>query len=113
MASDVVRLQSPKFAAIVATLRERWAQDMPRILFTDERVNDMLVTLESSIMPENDRLFTWKPAEISWSAEKNDVLPVPILGLEYTLSLYAIDRSIRFAAVTSLDLRNWSLTGSP
>jgi hypothetical protein len=93
----------------VETLRERWQRDMPDILFTDDRVNDLLVALETAMM----KLPGWTPQTLAWNAkEKDQALPLPILGLEYTLNLYDLDRSIRFPAVTVLDLRGWSLTGA-
>lgn len=82
---------------------------MPDILCTDDRVNALLVALETSIM----KLPGWTQQTLVWNTkEKDPSLPLPILGLEYTLSLYGLDRSIRFPAVTVLDLRGWSLTGA-
>jgi hypothetical protein len=112
VALDIVRLSSPKFGAVVATLQQRWSQDMPDILFADNGVNDLLIMLENFILEDNDRLLTWQPPVLSWrSKEKNGIIPIPVIGLEHTLSLYGIDRSVRFSAITVLDLRNWSLPG--
>jgi hypothetical protein len=109
VASDIVRLQSSRFSVVVEALRERWQRDMPDILFTDDHVNTLLVALETAIL----KLPGWTPQTLGWNTkEKDPALPLPILGLEYTLSLYGLDRSIRFPAVTVLDLRGWSLTGA-
>jgi len=71
----------------------------------------MLIALESFILHKYGRLLTWRSSTLNWRSRKPyDMLPVPILGLEHTLSLYGVERSIRLYAITVLDLRDWSLT---
>ena len=82
---------------------------MPDILFMDDRVNDMLDALETAMMS----VPGWTPQTLPWNAkDKDQAFPLPILGLEYTLSFYGLGRSIRFPTLTALDLRGWSLTGA-
>ena len=87
---------------------------MPDTLVTDDLTNDMLIALERVILHKYGHVFTSKSSTVlNWRSPKaNDILPLPILGLEHTLSLYGVDRSIRMYAITVLDLRDWSLTCS-
>ena len=99
---------------MVDTLRQRWGQEMPDTLITDDLTNDMLIALEHIILHNYGHVFTSKSSTVlNWRSPKAyHMLPLPILGLEHTLGLYGVDRSIRMDAITVLDLRDWSLTCS-
>jgi hypothetical protein len=109
-ASEIVRLKHPKFSALLDELQDRWDVMMPDALYTEERVNRMLVELEDTMIFGKDPATVSEEVHFFWQNNEG-IMPLPIMGLEYTLSLYFPTTPIDFSNITRLYLINWSLTG--
>src|SRR5277367_2400706 len=90
-ARNIVSLKSSNFGAILEDLERQWGHPMPEALYSDDCVCRMLIQLEDSMfanfyIPKSSPLRIFN---LDWSAEApTKTLPLPILGLDYTLPLY-------------------------
>jgi hypothetical protein len=111
-ARAIVVLKTSKFTTIVNELTRRWGKNMPEALYTDERTNGMLHQLEDCMLAKYDP--GTDSCRLIWSdrAQSDTTLPVPIIGLEYTLTFYYSSTPIDLKNVTHLDLSSCNLTGS-
>src|SRR5207248_252466 len=94
-------------------LQKQWGQTMPEVLFTDERTNKMLLNLEDAMSLRHEALSKQESKTktiIMWQAD-DAVIPLPIMGLEFTLSFYFPTSFIDLSYITDLYIHNWSLTG--
>ena len=116
-ARAIVTLQSSTFLTTLSSLEQRWShQHIPDVLYTDPEVNDMLLKLENTMIA---RWYPWSNGEpremvLDWSEKFNHkgILPLPIIGLEYTLSLYFPTTPVDLSNISTLDLRERNLTGT-
>ena len=116
-ARAIVALQSSTFTEQLETLEQRWSQHVPEELYKNITVHDLLLKLEDSMIarwypwPDNK----WRKLRIDWSdpPHHKETLPIPIIGLDYTLSLYFPTTPIDLSNVVELDLRGRYLTGTP
>jgi hypothetical protein len=115
-ARAIVVLQSSTFTGLIETLEQRWSQHVPEVLYKNIKVYDMLLKLEDSMIarwyPWPDG--KWRQLRIDWSDPPlhKGTMPIPIIGLEYTLSLYFPTTPIDLSNVVELDLRGRNLTGT-
>lgn len=111
-AFNIVQLRSPKFATALSTLQSRWAQPMCEALFADEVVNKMLTDLEDDLIVLCGSKESRRSVYL-WSGEgSGSVLPLPIMGLEFTLLYYFPTTFISLSSLAYLNLDSWSLTGT-
>jgi hypothetical protein len=91
-------------------------------MYSDDRVNEMLVPLEDSMLakfyppstePEQS-LAKFRRLDWSGKAEHRSRhrIPLPIYGLEFTLSLYFRDTRISLSNITDLNLSGMNLKGN-
>jgi hypothetical protein len=111
-AGAIVQLINPKFSSLISALQSQWGQHMPKALFTDDKTHEMLYQLENA-------LFTGfaLPVESSfnliWDDKKDGRdLPLPVMGLEFTLRYYFPVTSINLSNIPYLSLVNRPLTGT-
>jgi hypothetical protein len=89
-------------------------------MYSDGRVNEMLVQLEDAILaklyppPIEQPLALFRRLDWSVKAERGSShnIPLPIYGLQYTLSLYFRDIPIRLSNITDLNLSGMNLKGN-
>lgn len=115
-ARHIVNLKSPKFSAILDELEHRWGQSMPEPLFADECVNRMLVKLEDGMLAKYEPFSNLQRRSfcLDWSMGPFDYsLPLPILGLEFTLTFYHPSTQIDLHYITDLNLSYWDIEGIP
>jgi hypothetical protein len=114
-ATAIVHLKTTKFSAVVKQLQHRWGRTMPDALYVDERINKMLVNLEDAIAlrPEVFARHEPKPKTIvMWDGDK-EMIPLPIMGLDFTLSFYFPTLPVNLSFITELYINDWSLTCKP
>ena len=113
----IVSLKSPKFTAILDELSRRWGQIIPDAMVNEERTNSMLVALEDAMFTKYDPWANKQPVKVTidWGGDKKSGqsmdLPLPIIGLEYTLRLYFPTSAIDLSSITELNLTSRNLTG--
>jgi hypothetical protein len=119
-ARSIVALKGSKFALYIDTLQELCCQSVPAQMYSDGRVNEMLVQLEDSILaksyppPIEQPLALFRRLDWSVKAERESThsITLPIYGLEHTLSLYFRDIPIRLSNITDLNLSGMNLKGN-
>jgi len=111
-ARHIVGLKSPKFTAILDELSRRWGQTIPHAMVNEEPTHSLLLALEDAMFSKYD---PWTKVTLDWGGDKESVqskhLPLPIIGLDYTLRLYFPTSAIDLSSVTDLDLSSRNLTG--
>jgi hypothetical protein len=111
-AAAIVHLKTTKFSAILDTLQGRWGRPMPEALYVDERVNKMLLNLEDAMSLKHEVSARQEPKTktiVVWNGD-NEMLPLPIVGLDFTLSLYFPTIPVNLSFITELYINDWSLT---
>jgi len=114
-ARNIVSLKSSNFIMILDGLERQWGQSMPEALYSDDCVCTMLLRLEDSMfrnfyIPKSSPLRIFN---LDWSAEApSKSLPLPILGLDYTLTLYFRTTPINLSNIRKLSLNSWPITGT-
>jgi hypothetical protein len=117
LASDAARaiviLKSPKFESIIRKFSGHWGQTMPKILYTDRATNEFLLKLEDCMLAKYDH--SRPSCHLDWRSEetRQGRLPLPIFGLNYTLTFYYPTKPIDLGNITSLYLGGCALTGIP
>lgn len=110
----IVSLKSSNFVAILDDLDKKWGRPMPEALYSDEIVCGMLVRLEDSMfanfyIPKSSPLRIF---DLDWSANApSKALPLPILGLDFTLTFYFPTTPINLSNIRKLSLNSWPITG--
>jgi hypothetical protein len=116
-ARHIVSLKSPKFTAILDELSRRWGQTIPDAMVNEEPTHSMLLALEDAMFSKYDPWTNTQPAKVTldWGGDKESDqskdLPLPIIGLDYTLRLYFPTSAIDLSSITDLDLSSRNLTG--
>ena len=85
---------------------------MPEVLFMDERVNAMLLNLEDAMCLRHEVFYKQEPktkTTVMWEGD-NEMIPLPIMGLDFTLSLYFPTTPFSLSFITELYINDWSLT---
>ena len=90
---------------------------MPEALYKDSKVNRMLLKLEDSMF---GRWYPWpnlkaKPYRLDWAEDigPEESVPIPILGLEYTLGFYFPTTIIDLGNIIELDIAWKNASGTP
>ena len=116
-ARHIVSLESPKFTAILDELSRRWGQTIPDAMVNEEPTHSMLLALEDAMFSKYDPWTNTQPGKVTldWGGDKESDqskdLPLPIIGLDYTLRLYFPTSAIDLSSITDLDLSSRNLTG--
>jgi hypothetical protein len=111
-AAAIVHLKTTKFSAILDMLQRRWGRPMPQSLYVDERVNKMLLNLEDAMSLKHEVSTRQEPKTktiVVWNGDK-EMLPLPIVGLDFTLSFYFPTIPVNLSFITELYINDWSLT---
>ena len=114
-AADIVHLKMTKFSAILDVLQRRWGRPMPEALYVDKRVNKMLLNLEDAMSLRHEVFARQEPKTktiVMWDGDK-EMIPLPIMGLDFTLSFYFPTIPVNLSFITELYINDWSLTCKP
>ena len=109
----IVNLKGTKFAGVIDDLACRWGQTMPEALYTDILTNKMLLELEDSMLAKLEHNAISKH-HLLWgnmTKSRQQEIPIPILGLGYTLTFYFPTSPIELGNITSVQLPMAGLTG--
>ena len=106
----IVSLKSRKFAILLGELFRRWGQPVPKALCANDETNEMLIELEDVwLTPLIPGAHNRKA--VHWESNGHSPLPLPILGLEFTLSFYFPTTPIDLSDVLNLSLDSRKLSG--
>jgi hypothetical protein len=111
-AGAIVQLINPKFSSLISVLQSQWGQHMPKVLFSDDKTHEMLCQLENALFIGSASLVE-SSFNLIWDDKKHGRdLPLPIMGLEFTLRYYFPITSINLSNIPYLSLVNRPLTGT-
>jgi hypothetical protein len=112
----VVSLKTPKFAVMLSSLLNRWGQHVPKALYNDEEINGMLLQLENIWLAPLILNAPYLASCLDWRnnspTDHFKPLPLPILGLEFTLTFYFPTTPINLSGVKELYLDGRKLAGN-
>ena len=111
-AAAIVHLKTTKFLAVLEQLQHRWGQTMPEAFYVDERVNKMLLNLEDAMSLRPEIFARQEPKTntiVMWDGDE-EMIPLPIMGLDFTLSFYFPTIPVNLSFITELYINNWGLT---
>jgi hypothetical protein len=118
IARSIVALKGNKFGAVIDKLEGLCGQHVPEALFSDARVDEMLIQLEDIFLAKfapssRDVKRHWFSLDWSYKGEVGTQfpMPIPIYGLEFTMGFYFANTPIYLSLITELNLSGLDLKG--